>query len=121
MGRTISWSMAPPGMYAVPDMNAREMLARRAAGGVRILIGLQPATFLKPVAPAVETIAGPIEKNFQAHYAGKSEIAAQEPQSAAATEKSPGIAIPGLKPATVDAAAPAPAVSIIAKPQVGHD
>jgi NADH-quinone oxidoreductase subunit M len=55
---------------AVPDMNFREMLALAPLVVFAFWIGLQPATFLKPIQPAVENIAAAVEPPFQTHYAG---------------------------------------------------
>ena len=55
----------------VPDMNFREMLALAPLAVFAFWIGLQPATFLKPIQPAVESIATAIEPPFQAHYAAQ--------------------------------------------------
>jgi NADH-quinone oxidoreductase subunit M len=54
---------------AIRDLNLREMMALLPLAVFVFWIGIVPATFLRPIAPAVEQVAGPIDAEFQKHYA----------------------------------------------------
>ncbi len=42
-------------------------------------IGIVPATFLRPIGPAVEQVAGPIDAEFQKYYAATPVVASTNP------------------------------------------
>ena len=54
---------------AVRDLSLREILVLLPLAVFVFWIGLVPATFLQPIAPAVEKVAGPIDAEFQNHFA----------------------------------------------------
>jgi NADH-quinone oxidoreductase subunit M len=54
---------------AIRDLNFREILALVPLAVFVFWIGLSPGTFLQPIAPAVEQVAGPIDAEFQSHFA----------------------------------------------------
>jgi NADH-quinone oxidoreductase subunit M len=54
---------------AIRDLNFREMAALLPLAVFVFWIGLAPATFLQPIAPSVEQMAGPIDAEFQKHFA----------------------------------------------------
>ncbi len=55
--------------YAIRDLNLREILVLVPLAVFVFWIGIWPNTFLKPIAPAVNSIVGPIDADFEAHYA----------------------------------------------------
>ena len=53
----------------IRDLGFREILLLLPLAVFVFWIGIVPATFLRPIAPAVEQVAGPIDAEFQKHFA----------------------------------------------------
>ena len=70
---------AAHGHAAAPirDLNFREVLALLPLAALVFWIGLAPNLFLQPVGPAVDHLAGPIDRHFQSDYAGNPQVAAE--------------------------------------------
>ncbi len=80
------------GAHAAPrDLSFREILALAPLAVFVLWIGLLPGEFLRPIAPAVQELAGPIDKIIERDYAApKPEVAANAPK----TNEDPAAGVP---------------------------
>lgn len=60
---------APAHHAPIRDLSFREILVLLPLAVFVFWIGLVPATFLRPIGPAVDKVAGPVDAEFQSHYA----------------------------------------------------
>jgi NADH-quinone oxidoreductase subunit M len=82
---------AAAGAHAAPhDLNFREVLSLAPLAVFVLWIGLAPGEFLRPIAPAVRQLAGPIDTIMQRDFAAAHPTPAFKPTAAIASATSAG-------------------------------
>jgi NADH-quinone oxidoreductase subunit M len=102
----------------IRDLSLREILVLLPLAVFVLWIGLWPNMFLRPIAPAVDRLAGPIDARFQEHYAAapQTTLAARAlPSDVPDTAERAALEVSGQdeseEPAATDSSGSAPSAS----------